>query len=167
MVVIDLVLAVVVLPLLAIDALGIWIAYVVLFVASSLDLLFTPGRGGASPQPARERGRRPGHRKRPERHEQPPGAAVGPAAGGIIVATGGLAAVTVIDAVSFLVAAALIATIRTTHARAARHNTLEHEAVDAWRRLMGEWRDGLRTVVHHRSCGRCSPSSSSPASAKD
>jgi Na+/melibiose symporter-like transporter len=74
---------------------------------------------------------------------------IGPAIGGIIVAVGGLFAVTVIDAVSFLVAAALIASIRTTHARAERHDTLEHEAADAWRRLLGEWRDGLRTVVNH------------------
>ena len=149
MVVINLVLAVVVLPLLAIDALGIWIAYVVLFVASSLDLLFTPAEGALLPNllenadddlvTANALNGMNNHLAR----------LIGPAVGGIIVATGGLAAVTVIDAVSFLVAAALIATIRTTHARAARHDTLEHEAVNAWRRLLGEWRDGLRTVVHH------------------
>jgi Na+/melibiose symporter-like transporter len=74
---------------------------------------------------------------------------IGPAIGGVIVATGGLLAVTVIDAVSFLVAAALIASIRTAHARAKRHDTLEHEAVNAWRRVLFEWRDGLRTVWHH------------------
>ncbi len=149
MVVINLVLAVVVLPLLAIDALGIWIAYVVLFVASCLDLLFSPAEGALLPNllenadddlvTANALNGMNNHLAR----------LIGPAVGGIIVATGGLAAVTVIDAVSFLVAAALIATIRTTHARAARHDTLEHEAVNAWRRLLGEWRDGLRTVVHH------------------
>ncbi|HEY8180531.1 MAG TPA: MFS transporter, partial [Candidatus Limnocylindria bacterium] len=149
MVVIDLVLAVVLLPLLAIDALGIWIAYVVLFVASSLDLLFTPAEGALLPNLL----------ENPEDDLVTANALngmnnhlarlIGPAIGGIIVATGGLVAVTVIDAVSFLVAAALIASIRTTHARAQRHDSLEHEAVTAWRRLLGEWRDGLRTVVHH------------------
>ena len=75
MVVIDLVLAVVVLPLLAIDALGIWIAYVVLFVASCLDLLFSPAEGALLPNLLENAGRRPGHRQRAERHEQPPGTA--------------------------------------------------------------------------------------------
>jgi predicted MFS family arabinose efflux permease len=149
MVVINLLLALVMLPLLAIDALGIWIAYVVLFVGSSLELLFTPAEGALLPNllenpdddlvTANALNGMNNHLAR----------LIGPAIGGIIVAVGGLVAVTVIDAVSFLVAAALIASIRTTHARAERHDTLEHEAADAWRRLMGEWRDGLRTVVNH------------------
>ena len=149
MVVINLLLALVMLPLLAIDALGIWIAYVVLFVGSSLELLFTPAEGALLPNllenpdddlvTANALNGMNNHLAR----------LIGPAIGGIIVAVGGLFAVTVIDAVSFLVAAALIASIRTTHARAERHDTLEHEAADAWRRLLGEWRDGLRTVVNH------------------
>ena len=149
MVVINLLLALVMLPLLAIDALGIWIAYVVLFVGSSLELLFTPAEGALLPNllenpdddlvTANALNGMNNHLAR----------LIGPAIGGIIVAVGGLLAVTVIDAVSFLVAAALIASIRTTHARAERHDTLEHEAADAWRRLLGEWRDGLRTVVNH------------------
>ena len=149
MVVIDLLLALILLPLLAIDALGIWIAYVVLFVASSLDLLFTPAEGALLPNllenpdddlvTANALNGMNNHLAR----------LIGPAIGGIIVATGGLMAVTVIDAVSFLVAAALIASIHTAHARAARHDSLEHEAVNAWRRVLGEWRDGLRTVMNH------------------
>ena len=149
MVVINLMLALVMLPLLAIDALGIWIAYVVLFVGSSLELLFTPAEGALLPNllenpdddlvTANALNGMNNHLAR----------LIGPAIGGIIVAVGGLLAVTVIDALSFLVAAALIASIRTTHARAERHDTLEHEAADAWRRLLGEWRDGLRTVVNH------------------
>jgi len=149
MVVINLVLAAVILPLLAIDALGIWIAYVVLFVGSSLELLFTPAEGALLPNllenpdddlvTANALNGMNNHLAR----------LIGPAIGRIIVAVGGLLAVTVIDALSFLVAAALIASIRTSHARAERHDTLEHEAADAWRRLLGEWRDGLRTVVNH------------------
>lgn len=149
MVVINLIMAVILLPLLAIDALGIWIAYVVLFVGSSLELLFTPAEGALLPNllenpdddlvTANALNGMNNHLAR----------LIGPAIGGIIVAVGGLLAVTVIDAVSFLVAAALIASIRTAHARAERHDTLEHEAVTAWRRLLSEWRDGLRTVVNH------------------
>ena len=149
MVVINLILAAVLLPLLAIDALGIWIAYVVLFVASSLDLLFTPAEGALLPNllenpdddlvTANALNGMNNHLAR----------LIGPAIGGIIVATGGLAAVAIIDAVSFLLAAALIASIRTAHARAQRHDSLEHEALNAWRRVLFEWRDGLRTVINH------------------
>ena len=149
MVVINLIMAVVLLPLLAIDALGIWIAYVVLFVGSSLELLFTPAEGALLPNllenpdddlvTANALNGLNNHLAR----------LIGPAIGGIIVATGGLVAVTVIDAVSFLLAAALIASIRTAHGRAERHDSLEHEALNAWRRVLVEWRDGLRTVLHH------------------
>ena len=149
MVVINVILAVVMLPLLAIDALGIWIAYVVLFVGSSLELLFTPAEGALLPNllenpdddlvTANALNGMNNHLAR----------LIGPAIGGVIVAVGGLLAVTVIDAVSFLLAAALIASIRTTHARATRHESLEHETLNAWRRVLAEWRDGLRTVVNH------------------
>ncbi len=149
MVVINLIMAVVLLPLLAIDALGIWIAYVVLFVGSSLELLFTPAEGALLPNllenpdddlvTANALNGLNNHLAR----------LIGPAIGGIVVATGGLVAVTVIDAVSFLLAAALIASIRTAHGRAERHDSLEHEALNAWRRVLVEWRDGLRTVLHH------------------
>ena len=90
--------------------------------ASSLDLLFTPAEGALLPNllenpdddlvTANALNGMNNHLAR----------LIGPAIGGIIVAVGGLLAVTVIDAVSFLVAAALIASIRTTHARAERHD---------------------------------------------
>jgi predicted MFS family arabinose efflux permease len=149
MVVINLIMAIVLLPLLAIDALGIWVAYVVLFVGSSLELLFRPAEGALLPNllenpdddlvTANALNGLNNHLAR----------LIGPAIGGIIVATGGLVAVTVIDAVSFLLAAVLIASIRTSRGRAERHDSLEHEALNAWRRVLAEWRDGLRTVLHH------------------
>ena len=93
MVVIDLILALVLLPLLWIDALGIWVAYVVLFVASSLDLLVLPGRGRLLPNLL----------ENPDDDLVTANALngmnnylarlIGPAIGGIIVATGGLMAV--------------------------------------------------------------------------
>ena len=137
MVVINLIMAVILLPMLAIDALGIWIAYVVLFVGSSLELLFRPAEGALLPNllenpdddlvTANALNGLNNHLAR----------LIGPAIGGIIVATGGLVAVTVIDAVSFLLAAALIASIRTSRGRAERHDSLEHEALNAWRRCPG------------------------------
>jgi predicted MFS family arabinose efflux permease len=149
MVVIDLLLAVCILPLLAIDAMGIWVAFVVLLVSSSLQQLFRPAEGALLPNllenadddlvTANALNGLNNHLAR----------LIGPAVGGVIVATGGLLAVTVIDAASFLASAALIASIRTAHGRAIRHDSLEHEAAGAWRRLALEWRDGLRVVIHH------------------
>lgn len=148
MVAIDLMLAVAILPLLAVDALGVWIAYAVLFVMSSLAQLFHPAEGALLPNllenpdddlvTANALNGLNNHIPR----------LIGPALGGIIVAVGGLVAVTIIDAVSFLIAAALIASIRTDRARAERHDSLEHAAATAWRRLIVEWRDGLRVIVH-------------------
>ncbi len=72
---------------------------------------------------------------------------IGPAIGGAVVALGGLTAVAIVDAASFLVAAALIAAIRTNRSRAERHDSLEHETVSAWQRLLREWREGLGVVA--------------------
>ena len=148
MVAIDLMLALAILPLLAVDALGVWIVYVVLFVMSSLAQLFHPAEGALLPNllenpdddlvTANALNGLNNHIPR----------LIGPALGGIIVAVGGLVAVTIIDAVSFLIAAALLASIRTARARADRHDSLEHAAATAWRRLIVEWRDGLRVIVH-------------------
>jgi MFS family permease len=149
MVVINLVLAVSILPLLAIDSLGIWLAYVVLFVSSGLQVLFRPAEGALLPNllenadddlvTANALNGLNNHLAR----------LIGPVIGGVIVATGGLLAVTLIDAASFLVSAALIASIRTAHGRAVRNDSLEHAAATAWRRLVTEWRDGLRVILHH------------------
>jgi MFS family permease len=149
MVVINLALAVCILPLLAIDALGIWIAYVVLFVASSLGVLFRPAEGALLPNllenpdddlvTANALNGMNNHLAR----------LIGPAIGGVIVATGGLVAVTVIDGVSFFLSAALIGSIRTSRSRPVRQDSLEHQAATAWRRLVLEWRDGMRVILHH------------------
>jgi predicted MFS family arabinose efflux permease len=149
MVVINLVLAVAILPLLAIDALGIWVAFVVLLMMSTLDQLFSPAEGALLPNllenaeddlvTANALNGLNNHLAR----------LIGPVIGGIVVATGGLLAVTMIDAASFLVSAALIASIRTAHGRAVRHDSLEHAAATAWRRLVIEWTDGLRVIIHH------------------
>ncbi len=148
MVAIDLMLAVAILPLLAVDALGVWIAYAVLFVMSSLAQLFHPAEGALLPNllenpdddlvTANALNGLNNHIPR----------LIGPALGGIIVAVGGLVAVTIIDAVSFLIAPEVGAARRPARAGAQRHDSLEHAAATAWRRLIVEWRDGLRVIVH-------------------
>jgi MFS family permease len=149
MVVINLILAIGILPLLAIDALGVWIAYVVLFGMSCLEQLFHPAEHALMPNllenpdddlvTANALNGLNNHLAR----------LIGPVLAGVIVATGGLLAVTIVDSVSFLVAAGLIASIRTEHGRAKRHDSLEHEAATAWRRLVLEWRDGLGVIFRH------------------
>jgi predicted MFS family arabinose efflux permease len=154
MVAINLLLALIILPLLAIDVIGLWIAYVVLFVASAVELLFKPAESALLPDllehpdddliTANALNGMNNHISR----------LIGPALGGLIVATGGLVAVTIIDAVTFLASAAMIWGIRSARTRApasdaAAGDSLEHEAATAWVRLVSEWRDGLRVIWQH------------------
>ncbi len=146
MVVINLILAVAILPLLAIDALGLWVAYAVLFLESCLEQLFNPAEGALLPNllenadddlvTANALNGMNNHLAR----------LIGPAVGGIVVAVGGILAITVIDAVSFLISAALIWSISAPQTRAQRTDSLEHQAANAWRRLLHEWREGLGVV---------------------
>ncbi|HET7582166.1 MAG TPA: MFS transporter [Candidatus Limnocylindria bacterium] len=146
MVAIDALMVITILPLMAIESLGVWIAYVVLFAASCLDQLFSPAEEALLPNllenedddlvTANALNGLNNHLAR----------LIGPALGGIIVALGGIVAVTLIDAVSFLVAALLIWSIRSHRTKAVRHTSIEHEAATAWIRLLGEWREGLREI---------------------
>jgi MFS family permease len=149
MVIVNLLLAACLLPLLAIDALGIWVAYAVLMVVSSLEQLFVPAEVALLPN-LLERGEddlvTANALSGMNRHLS---RLIGPGIGGVIVATGGLTAVALIDAASFLISAALIMSIRARHTRARREESLEHEAASAWRRLVREWRDGLGVVIRH------------------
>jgi MFS family permease len=65
-------------------------------------------------------------------------------------------AVTLVDAVSFVLAAVLVLAIRTDRGRATAaadpthpHDSVEHEAATAWAKLRREWGEGLRIVVAH------------------
>ncbi|MEO8246601.1 MAG: MFS transporter [Chloroflexota bacterium] len=146
MVLINVVLALAVLPLLAIDALGLWIAYAVLFLMSCLEQLFGPAETALLPNlldnsdddlvTANALNGMNNHLAR----------LIGPVIGGVVVATGGIAAVALIDASSFVIAAGLIWSIRSANTRAVRTDSLEHEAATAWRRLLHEWREGLGLV---------------------
>ncbi len=146
MVVINVVLALAVLPLLAIDSLGLWIAYAVLFLMSCLEQLFGPAETALLPNlldnadddliTANALNGMNNHLAR----------LIGPVIGGVVVATGGISAVALIDAASFVIAAGLIWSIRSPNTRAVRTDSLEHEAATAWRRLLHEWREGLGLV---------------------
>jgi predicted MFS family arabinose efflux permease len=149
MIVVDLLLALGLLPLMAVDSLGIWVAYVVLALSSSLEQLFQPAEVALLPNlleggedqlvTANALGGMNRHLSR----------IVGPAIGGVAVAAGGLTAITIIDAASFVIAALLITGIRTQRSRPHREPPLEQAALSAWERLAHEWREGLRVVVQH------------------
>ncbi|HEX2141990.1 MAG TPA: MFS transporter, partial [Candidatus Limnocylindria bacterium] len=149
MIAVNLLLAIAILPLLVIDAVGLWVAYAVLLVTSSLEQVFHPAEGALLPNLL----------ENPDDDLLTANALngmnnnlarlIGPAVGGAIVATGGILAVTLVDAVTFLVSAALIWGIRAPNTRAAAVGALEQAAVGAWRRLATEWRDGLRVIGHH------------------
>ena len=153
MVVVNVLLAVSLLPLLAVDAAGIWVAYVVLVAASCLSQLFEPAEAAllpnlleSGPEDLVTANALNGMNNQLAR-------IIGPVIGGVAVATGGLALVTALDAVTFLVAALLLLAIRSDRTRAApaaepHHASVEAEAASAWSRLRREWREGLDLVVH-------------------
>jgi MFS family permease len=147
MVTVNLLQAVSLLPLLLVPQLGLWVIYAVLLVESSVSQLFNPAQVALMPSllaggedellTANALSGVGRHLAR----------LIGPAIGGVVVAIGGLSAVAVVDSVSFVASAGMLALI---HSRVApRHvgDSLEHEALSAWRRLVAEWRDGLRVVL--------------------
>ena len=146
MIAVNLLLAVTILPLLAVDTAGIWVAFAVLAAASCLEQLFQPAEiallpnllegGEAQLVPANALSNMNRQLAR----------IIGPAIGGIAVAAGGLVAVTVVDAASFLVAAGLILAIRVPRrgqgiapgpatALAAHHDASLATAASAWAKL--------------------------------
>jgi MFS family permease len=146
MIAINLLLAVCLIPLLLVDALGLWVVYVVLLVESALEQLFTPAEVALLPNlleggdkeliPANALSGINRHLAR----------MIGPLVGGAVVAAGGLTAVAVLDAVSFVLAAGLITAIRHASPPRPAHASVEEETISAWQRLLAEWRDGLRVV---------------------
>src|SRR5215213_3209048 len=77
------------------------------------------------------------------------GRLVGPVAGGLLYAGGGLPAVVIVDAASFVLSAALIMAIR-ANARPERDD--DHaDGASAWGRMVHEWRAGLRLVGQDRA----------------
>ena len=148
MVTVNLLQALSLLPLLLVPQLGLWVIYAVLVLESSISQLFGPAQVALMPtllEGGQEELLTANATSGVGRHLS---RLIGPAIGGVVVAAGGLSAVTVVDSISFVASAGMLALIRSRPA--ARHVTdsLEHEAISAWRRLVTEWRDGLRVVLH-------------------
>lgn len=146
MVAVNVVLALAVLPLLAIDALGLWVAYAVLLLTSSLEQLFSPAETALLPNLLENPDDDLITANALNGMNNQLARLIGPAVGGIIVAVGGLTAVAIIDAATFVISAALIGSIRTRRTRALPGDSLEQRAATAWARLAAEWREGLLLI---------------------
>lgn len=150
MVVVNLLLALTILPLLLVDAAGIWIAYAVLVVASCLEQLFLPAEVALLPNLLEGGESQLVTANALSSLNRQVARIVGPAIGGVAVTIGGLAGVAVVDAASFLLAAGLILAIRTRPAVggavAAGVARAADAAGSAWARLITEWRDGLAVI---------------------
>jgi predicted MFS family arabinose efflux permease len=143
---VNIALAVALLPLLAVDALGVWIVYGAVVAAVILGLLFAPAQIAMLPQLV-------GSEHLVEANSlsslnQNLSRLIGPALGGIVVALLGLAGVVAIDAISFVIAAVLISMIPSRPSFKATAPALSHDAAilpagSAWSRLVTELRDGI------------------------
>ena len=148
MITVNLLQAVGILPLLFVGQLGLWVIYAVLVVESCVSQLFNPARVALVPSLLS------GGKEELLTANALTGVGqhlarlIGPAAGGVIVAVGGLGAVALIDSASFVVSAGMIGLIRARPPAPRRTDSLEHAALSAWRRLAMEWREGLRVVWH-------------------
>ena len=147
MVTVNLLQALSILPLLLVSQLGLWVIYAVLLLESSISQLFGPAQVALMPtllEGGQEELLTANATSGVGRHLS---RLIGPAIGGVVVAFGGLSAVTVVDSISFVASAGMLALIHSRPMVRPITDSLEHEAISAWRRLVSEWRDGLRRVL--------------------
>jgi Na+/melibiose symporter-like transporter len=179
MVVSNLLLAVGLLPLLLVhDASRVWIVFVVVFVESTIAQFFVPAEQALLPRLVPDDRLVTANALNGQTRDL--SRLIGSAIGGVVAAVGGIIAVTLVDAASFLVCAAMIAGLRTSgrvdaphplaaaghgvdasygqgaeasHGHGSDPGGAEQPAVAAAHRLTAlrdEWLDGLRLVAHHR-----------------
>jgi MFS family permease len=146
MVVVNIILALLLLPLLLLNVTGVWIAYLVLVASSCVEQLFQPAQVALVPRLIEGTDTELVTANSLIGVSQHLSRLIGPAVGGVAFALGGLMAVTLADAASFLFSAAMISLIRGPSFRPVRTDSIEHAAASAWHRLVVEWRDGLRVV---------------------
>ncbi|HEY3527669.1 MAG TPA: MFS transporter [Nocardioides sp.] len=152
MVVTNLLLAVGLLPLLRVSGADrIWLVYVVLAVQSCIEVFFSPAEQAFLPRIVGDADLVAANGLNSQIRNL--ARLVGSGLGGVIAATGGIRAIAIADAVTFVVAALLITRIRTA-GRALLESpstAADEEAADVVRGrvagLVEEWKVGLRTVT--------------------
>lgn len=151
MVVTNLLLAVGLLPLLLVDGADwIWLVYAVLAVQSCLEVFFSPAEQAFLPLVVDDADLVAANGLNGQVRNI--ARLIGSGLGGVIAAAGGIRAIAVADAVTFLVAGLLVARIRTAgRARSVSASAPDEPATEAVEgriaALVGEWRVGFRTVT--------------------
>jgi Na+/melibiose symporter-like transporter len=134
----------VLLPLLTVhSAQQVWIIYVVLFTGSTISQLFSPAESALLPLLVDEEHLATANSLSALNSNL--ARLLGPALAGIILGLTGLAGITLIDAMSFVVAASLIVLIRYRRPRA-QTQAAGVNVVTLVRGVAREWSDGLRLV---------------------
>ncbi|HEV2251274.1 MAG TPA: MFS transporter [Candidatus Limnocylindria bacterium] len=140
----NLLLAVVLLPLALVRGPDtIWIVYVVVFVESILGQFVVPAVGALLPRLVEQDELVAANSLNAASNNL--SRIVGPPIGGLVAAAGGIMGIAIVDAITFLAAAALVASMRGVVGAAAVAATIE-DGVRAWRKLWTEWRSGLALV---------------------
>jgi len=154
MVWVNIALAIALLPVLAIDQLGLWVAYAVLVVMNILEQLFNPAEVALLPQLVG-----PEHlvsANSLSSLNRNLARLAGPAVGGIAMAVGGLGLAVGVDVVSYLVGALLIFLIAPGRSFRAERAVEEASADEPTNvpasgvaKLVSEWKDGIRIAFSH------------------
>jgi hypothetical protein len=148
MVAADLLRAALLLPLLAVGSPDLlWLLYLVRAATGVVGLIFDPAESALLPRLVGEERLVTANALNALNNNI--GRLVGPVAGGLLYAAGGLPAVVIVDAASFALSAALIMAIRTS-ARPERVDD-SGDGASAWGRMVNEWRAGLRLVGQDRA----------------
>ena len=157
MVVTNLLLAVGLTPLLLVSGADwIWLVYVVLAVQSCVEVFFAPAEQAFLPNVVEDADLVAANGLNAQIRNL--ARLFGSGLGGVIAAAGGIRAIAVADAITFVLAALLVARIRTTGravvTSAEKASGDPEEATEVVRgrvaALADEWRDGLRTVTSNR-----------------
>jgi len=148
MVAVNLLQAASLLPLLLVSQLGLWAIYAVLLLESSISQLFNPAQVALMPSLLEGGGDELLTANALSGVGRHLSRLIGPAIGGVVVAFGGLSAVTVVDSASFVASAGMLALIHAKPMERHAVESLERETLSAWRRLVSEWREGLRVILH-------------------
>jgi Na+/melibiose symporter-like transporter len=154
MVVTNLLLAVGLLPLLLVaGADRIWVVYVVLALQSCIEVFFSPAEQAFLPRVVDDADLVAANGLNGQVRNL--ARLFGSGLGGVIAAAGGIRAIAVADAVTFLLAALLVTRLRTSGRAVAdaTGDVLEEDAADVVRgrfsALVEEWREGFRTVAEN------------------
>jgi predicted MFS family arabinose efflux permease len=147
MVATNLLLAVVLLPLLLVSGEnGIWLVYVVLAAQSCVEVFFAPAEQAFLPRVVDDADLVAANGLNAQIRNV--ARLVGSGVGGVVAAAGGIRAIAMVDAVTFVLAALLVSRIRTAGRVVSTDDDDDASEVVRGRigALAGEWREGLRTV---------------------